>query len=163
MPGFLAIETMHTRLTMFYVGWCDGHQLWLVLLLRSWRIGPHIAWSAAVVATIIVGWSPSIVAHILRYVLLLPVLPLVVSGEPSVGVVMVVAIIVKTVVIVPIIVIMATVIIVPAIVITTAITISPTIVFAAPIVVIAIIVVFPITVVVLVLVSGPWPVVVPVS
>ena len=69
-----------------------------------------MAWSSPVV----LGWSPSILAHILRHVLLLPVLPLVVSGEPSVGVVMVVAIIVKMVVIVLIIVIMATVIIVPA-------------------------------------------------
>ena len=102
-------------------------------------------------------------AHILRHVLLLPVLPLVVSGEPSVGVVMVVEIIGKTVVIVPIIVIMATVIIGPAIVITAAIVISPTIVFAAPIVVNAIIVVFPIAVGVLVPTSGPWPVVVHVS
>ena len=112
-----------------------------------------MAWSSPVV----LGWSPSILAHILRHVLLLPVLPLLVGGEPSVGVVMVVEIIVKTVVIVPIIVIMATVIIVPAIVI------SPTKVFPAPIVVIAIIVIFPIMIVVSIPVSGPWPIVVHVS
>ena len=86
-------------------------------------------------------------AH-LWHVLLLPVLPLVVSGEPSVEVVMVVARIVKMVVIVPIIFIMATVFIVPAIVITLEIVTSVTIVVAWPVVIIAIIVIFPIAVVV---------------
>ena len=101
-------------------------------------------------------------AH-LWHVLLLPVLPLVVFGELSVGIVMVVAIIVKTVVIFPIIVIMAKVIINPVIVITAAIVISSAIVVATLVVIIAIIVVFPIAVGVLVPTSGPWPVVVHVS
>ena len=122
-------------------------------------VGPCVAWDSPVV----VGWSPSILAHILRHMLLLPVLPLVFFGEPSVAVVMVVAIIVKTVVIVPIIVIMATVIINPVIVITAAIVISSAIVVATLVVIIAIIVVFPIAVVVPVLVSGAWPVTIPMS
>ena len=104
-----------------------------------------------------------ILAHILLPVLLLLVLPLVVSGEPQVGVVMVVVIIVTMIVIVPIIVIMTMVIIFPAIVITAALVISQKIVVAAPVVVIVIIVVFPIAVGVLVPTSGPWPVIVPVS
>ena len=104
-----------------------------------------------------------ILAHILRHVLLLPVLPLVVSGEPSVGVVMVVAIIATTVGISLIIVIMVTIIIVHAMVITAAIVIFPTTAVTAPVVVIVIIVVFPIAVGVLVPTSGPWPVVVHVS
>ena len=130
-----------------------------MLLLWPWWVGPCVAWLSLVV----VGWSPSILTNILRHVLMLPVLPLVVFGELSVGIVMVVAIIVKTVVIFPIIVIMAKVIINPVIVITAAIVISPTKVVTAPVVLIAIIVVFPIAFVVLILVSSSWPITVHVS
>ena len=124
-----------------------------------------MAWPLSVV----VGWSSSILTHILRPVLLLSVLPLVVSGEPPVGVVLVVTIIVSTVVIVLIVVIMATIIIVPAIVITATIVIPretvviASIIVVAPILVIAIVVVFRIVVVVPGSVSGPWPIGVPVG
>ena len=141
---------MDARRTSFRAYWSSRHELSLVLLLWPWWVGPCVAWPSPVV----VGWSPSILAHILRHVLLLPVLPLVVSGEPSVGVVMVVAIIVKMVVIVPIIFIMATVFIVPAIVITLEIVTSVTIVVAWPVVIIAIIVIFPIAVVVPIPITG---------
>ena len=146
VPWLLPIKTMDSRLTSFRACWSYQYQLSLVLLLWPWWLGPCVVWRSPVV----VGWSPSILAHILRHVLLLPVLP-------SVGVVIVVAIIVKTVAIIPFIVSMATIIIVPAIVI------SPGIVVTVPAVLIEVIVIFRIAVVVLVLVSGPWPVIVPVS
>ena len=130
-----------------------------MLLLWPWWVGPCVAWPSSVV----VGWSVSILAQILRHVLLLPVLPWVVCGEPPVGVVMVVAIIATTVVISLIIVIMVTIIIVHAMVITAAIVIIVAVVVVVPVVIIAIVVFFPIAVVVPIPVSGVWPIAIPVS
>ena len=117
-----------------------------MLLLWPWRVSPCGARPSAVV----VGWSPSVLAHVLWHVL-----PLVVSCEPSVGVVLVVAIIITTIVIVPIIVVVATVVVVPAIVI-----IAMIVAFAS-VVIIVIVVILPIAVVVPIPVAGPWLVAVP--
>ena len=153
MTWLLTVKTMNTQLTS--VRPCQGywHQLLFLLLLGTWWFGPCGTWPSAVV----VGWPSSLLAYVLR-----PVVPLVISWVPSVGVKFV-AIIVTTIIIVPIVIVVAMVVVVSAIVITAAIVIFPTIVIAAPIVVIAMIVVFPIAVVILVLVSGPWPVAVPLS
>ena len=119
---------------------------------------------------VVVGWSLSILAHILRPVLTLSGLLLVASCEPSVGVgvVMVVAVIITTIVLVPILVIVAMVIILPSIVVAVTIVIPPTIVVIAPIVVvapvvfIAIVIIVPFTVFVLVPLAGSWPIALPV-
>ena len=142
----LTIKTMDARLTSFRARWGDRYQLSLVLLLWAWWVDPYVAWPS----TVVVGWSPSILAYILRPMLMLPGLPLVVSCELSVGVgvVMVVVVIVTMIVVVPIIVIMVTVIIVQEIVVATAI------VVVVPIVIIAIIVIFPIAVVVPIPITG---------
>ena len=158
----LTIKTMDARLTSFRARWGDRYQLSLVLLLWAWWVDPYVAWPS----TVVVGWSPSILAYILRPMLMLPGLPLVVSCELSVGVgvVMVVAVIVTTIVFILIIVIVATVIIVPSIVVAAAIVIPPMIVLitlivvVAPVVFIMIVIIVPVAVVLPVPLAGSWPI-----
>ena len=111
-----------------------------MLLLWPWRVSPCGARPSAVV----VGWSPSVLAHVLWHVL-----PLVVSCEPSVGVVLVVAIIITTIVIIPIIVFVLAIVVTAAIVV------------IAPVVLLTVVVVLPIAVVISIPLTGAWPLAVP--
>ena len=104
-------------------------------------------------STVVVGRSPSILAHVLRPVIMLSGLSLVAPHVPSVGVgvVMIVAVVVPTIVVIVIVVIVATIVIILAIVVPSAIVVIP------PIVLIAIVVFFPVAVVVPVSVARTRP------
>ena len=135
----LTIKQMYAGLTSFCVIWGDWHQLLPMLLHGSWWVGPCVASPLIVV----VGRSASILAYVLRPVVLLSGLPLVAPHVLSVGVgvVMIVAVVVPTIVVIVIVVIVATIVIILAIVVPSAIVVIP------PIVLIAIVVFFPVAVV----------------
>ena len=135
MTWLLTVKTMNTQLTS--VRSCRGYryQFLFLLLLGTWWFGPCGTWPSAVV----VGWPSSLLAYVLR-----PVVPLVISWVPSVGV-KVVAIVVTTIILIPIVIIVVTVVVVAAIV-----------VIAVVIVVVKVVVILPVAVIISISFAGTW-------
>ena len=115
-------------------------------------------------STVVVGRSPSILAHVLRPMIMLSGLPLVAPHVPSVGVgvVLVIAVVITMVVVVTTVIVIPAIAVASAIVIPSAIVIIPPIVLVALVLLVVIIVVFLVATVVSVPITGLWPVAFPV-
>ena len=162
VPGFLANKATHTGLTSFRVDWCDRHQLSLILLLRSWRVGPRIAWSSVVITTIIVGGSLSVIQVLIAVMdvlgsavissgltLATPSVstPAVVVTPTGIGLIPTSAVVITVVVVIPIVVVVVLVVVILAVVVAPMVVVTPPIVFIAHVIIFVAVVIFLVAVV----------------